>query len=264
MLSRAWGLVAVVAGLASLAGMAASPVAGVTAGTLNMNTSLTLASNVGSCQSFPSATNCDARTDDGPFRGLGEASASFTFPMDWGSGLCPGGFGKALAYPMSLEVAGKGAFNVDVSAATACVVVESTGTQAQAFTVTGGTGVYSGASGSGTLTRALAGPTSDGSRHGYEIWQGTLTVPGLAFDLTPPTFTGATSRTVVAPRNAKRVRVKYAVTATDDVDGPVQATCKPRSGTRFPLGRNRVHCSANDASANTGTASFRIIVRRHR
>jgi HYR domain len=244
--------------------MAASPVAGVTAGTLTMDTSLTLASNVGSCQSFPSATNCDARTDDGPFPGLGKVSASFTFPMDWGSGLCPGGFGKALAYPMSLEVVGKGAINVDVSAATTCVVVESTGTQTQAFTVTGGTGIYSGASGTGTLTRALAGPSSDGSRHGYEIWQGTLTAPDLAFDLTPPTFTGATSRTVVASRHARRVPVKYVVTATDDVDGPVQVACKPRSGTRFSPGRTRVHCAANDSSANTGTASFSITVRRHR
>jgi HYR domain len=264
MVRRAWGLVAVVAGLASVAGIATSPVAATAGGTLNTNASLTLVSNVGRCQSFPSATNCDARTDDGPFPELGNVTASFTFPMDWGSGLCPSGFGKALAYPMSLEVASKGAINVDVSAATTCVVVESTGTQTQTFTVTGGTGIYAGASGSGTLTRALAGVAPDGARHGYEMWQGTLTVPGLVFDLTPPTFAGATPRKVVAPRHAKRVRVKYVVTATDDADGPVPVTCKPRSGSRFHIGRTRVHCFAADTSANLATASFRITVRRHR
>jgi len=264
MLRRAWGLVAVVSGSASLAGIAASPVSGVTAGTLNMNTSLTLASQLGSCHSFPSATDCDTRTNDGSFAGLGTVTASYTFPMDWGSGLCPSGFGKALAYPMRLEVAGKGAINVAVSAATTCVAIEATGTQTQTFTITGGTGIYAGASGRGTLTRALGGPVSDGSRHGNETWQGTLTVPGLEFDLSPPKFAGATSRKVVATRHAKRVRVRFVVTATDDVDGPVPVRCKPRSGTRFHIGRTRVHCSATDTSANLATAGFRITVRRHR
>jgi hypothetical protein len=258
------GTIAVAAGLAIVAGVFASPVAGVTAGTLNMNTSLALASQVGNCGSFASATDCDARTDDGPFPGLGQATASYTFPMDWGSGLCPAGFGKALAYPMRLEVAGKGAINVAVSEATACVVIESTGTQTQTFTVTGGTGIYGGASGSGTLTRVLAGPSSDGSRHGYETWQGTLTVPGLEFDLIAPKLAGATSRKVVAPRRARKVRVRFVVTATDDVDGPVLVTCKPRSGTRFRVGRTLVHCSATDTSANAATATFRITVRGHR
>ena len=268
MLGRARFVVAVgvAAGLASVAGIAAPTVAGVTAaaGTLNMNTSLTLVSKFGPCGSIPVANNCDARTDDGLFPGLGSVTASYTFPMDWGEAPCSGDFGKALAYSVRLDVAGKGAINVAVSEATDCVLIQNIGTQTQAFTVTGGTGIYAGASGSGTLARGLGAVADDGARHGYETWQGTLTVPGLEFDVIAPTFVGATSRRVVAPRHRKRVRVRYVVTATDAVDGPVPATCRPRSGTRFHIGRTQVRCSATDTSANAATVSFRITVRRHR
>jgi hypothetical protein len=268
MLGRAWWVVAVgvAAGFASGAGAAAPRVAGVAAaaGTLNMNTSLTLASHFGSCGSTPGANTCDARTDDGLFPGLGSVSASYTFPMNWGEAPCDVGAGKALAYAVRLDVAGKGAISVAVTEATDCVFIDNIGTQAQAFTVTGGTGIYAGASGSGTLTRTLGAVGDDGYRRGSETWQGTLAVPGLTFDLVAPKIVGATSRTIVVRRQATKVRVRFKVTALDDVDGPVAVTCKPRSGTRFRIGRRRVHCSAADTSANVATKSFRITVRRHR
>ena len=251
----------------ALAGIAASPVAGVTVatGTLDMNTSLTLVSQLGGCARVGIASDCAARTVDGQFPGLGRVTGSYGFQMDLGSASCPSSLGRVLAYPIRLEVAGKGAIDVAVSEATDCVPLESVRVQTQAFTVTGGTGIYAGALGSGTLERALANPRDDGSRHGFETWKGTLTVPGLEFDLIAPKFVGATSRKVVAPRHRKRVRVRYVVTATDAVDGPVPATCRPRSGTRFHIGRTtRVRCSATDKSANEATASFRITVRRHR
>jgi hypothetical protein len=259
-----WALVAVAAGLASLAGITASPVAGATVATetLGMNTSLSLISQLGGCQPVGTATDCASRTTDGPFPGLGRMTGSYVFQMDLGSASCPGGFGKALAYPIRL-VAGKGAIDV-VTSEGSCISTESVRTQTQAFKVTGGTGIYAGASGSGTIERALGQPTADGSRHGIETWKGTLTVPGLKFDVVKPTFVGAKSRTVVARRHAKRVRVKYVVTATDAVDGRVPVRCLPRSGTRFHIGRNRVHCSATDTSANAATASFKITVRQHR
>jgi HYR domain len=249
-----------------VAGIAAPPFAGGTAaaGTLNMNSSLTLVSQFGRCGSIPVANTCDARTDAGLFPGLGSVSASYTFPMNWGQAPCSADAGKALSYSVGLEVAGKGAINVAVSEAPDCVFIDNIGTQTQAFTVTGGTGIYAGASGSGTLTRTLGAVTDDGTRHGSETWRGTLTVPGLAFDLVPPKIVGATSRTIVVRRQAKNVRVKFHVTAIDDVDGPVPVACKPRSGTRFRIGRKRVHCSTTDQSANAATASFRITVRRHR
>jgi hypothetical protein len=262
---RAWVLVAVAAGFAGVAGIAAPPVTGLTVatGTLDMNTSLSLISQHGGCQPVGIATDCAARTVGGPFPGLGRVTGSYTFQMDLGSASCPAGLGKALAYPIRLEVAGKGAIDVMTSEGT-CIDIEPVRTQTQAFTVTGGTGIYAGASGSGTLERALGAPLADGSRHGNETWQGTLAVPGLEFDRIAPKFVGLTSRRVVAPRRAKRVRVRFVVTATDDVDGQVPVRCKPRSGTRFHIGRTRVHCSATDTSANLATASFRITVRRHR
>lgn len=249
----------------ALAGTAASQVAGSTSatGTLDMNASLTLVSQLG-CAPVGIATDCASRTVDGPFPGLGGVTGSYGFQMDLGTASCSGGLGKALAYPIRLEVAGKGAVEVAVSQATDCLPSESVRTQTQAFTVTGGTGIYAGATGSGTLERALGAPRDDGSRHGLETWKGTLTVPGLEFDVIAPKFVGVTSRKVVAPRHRKRVRVRFVVTATDDVDGPVPATCRPRSGTRFHIGRTQVRCSATDTSANAGTASFRITVRRHR
>lgn len=245
---------------------AASTVAGLTAatGALDMNASLSLVSQLGGCAPVGAATDCAARTDSGPFPGLGSVTASYGFQMDLSSGSCPGGGGKALAYPIRLEVAGKGAIDVAVSEATACLDIESVRTQTQAFTVTGGTGIYAGASGSGTLTRRLGAPRDDLTRHGLDTWQGRLTVPGLEFDLVPPKLVGATSRTLVAPRRVKKIRVRFVVTALDDVDGSVPVTCRPRAGTRFRIGRTRVHCSATDTSANAATASFTITVRRHR
>jgi hypothetical protein len=136
----------------------------------------------------------------------------------------------------------------------------------QAFTVTGGTGAYVGASGSGTLTRVAGLPGLNVM--GEDTWTGTLVVPGLEFevevDRIAPTITGATSKTVRAPRKAKRVRVTYQVTATDDVDGAVAVSCRPASGSRFKIGRTNVTCSAADKTGNTATARFTVTVKRKR
>jgi HYR domain len=259
-------LVGVAAGIAALAGITASPVAGstVATGTLEMNASLHLEVN-GLCKPVGIATDCHLREVGGSFRGLGRVTGSYDFEMDLGSGACESGLGKALSYPIRLEVAGKGAIDV-VTTETACVTRVSVTTETQAFTVTGGTGIYAEASGTGTLERKIDvgyGPLSH-IASGIETWKGTLTVPGLSFDVVKPTLVGAKSRTVLAPRHAKRVRVKFVVTATDAVDGPVPVKCRPGFGSRFRIGRNRVHCSATDTSANPATASFTITVRQHR
>lgn len=95
-------------------------------------------------------------------------------------------------------------------------------------------------------------------------WTGSLSVPGFEFDVTPPVLSGARSRTVRAPKNAKRFRVAYAVTARDAVDGVVPVACKPRSGSRFKLGRTLVRCLATDSSANSASKSFAITVKKSR
>jgi hypothetical protein len=50
------------------------------------------------------------------------------------------------------------------------------------------------------------------------------------------------------------------VTASDAVDGTVEATCDPVSGTVFALGTTPVECSVRDAAGNTGSGSFLVTV----
>ena len=102
-------------------------------------------------------------------------------------------------------VANKGEIDFGLSDGARCVEQEPVRNEPQDFTVTGGTGAYQGASGRGAVERSLSGG------HGVERWAGALTVPGLEFDITPPRIAGAVSKTVRAPRGAKRVRVTYKV-----------------------------------------------------
>jgi hypothetical protein len=130
-----------------------------------------------------------------------------------------------------------------------------------AFSVTSGTGIYAGASGSGTFSEA-GRLSSPGKWRGVHTWTGTLTVPGLDFDVTAPTISGASDKVVKVRRNARRARVSYALTASDTVDGTVPVTCTPRSGSVFRIGRTTVRCVGIDSSANTATASFTVTVRK--
>lgn len=130
------------------------------------------------------------------------------------------------------------------------------------FSVARGSGTYGGASGT-SVYRSSVGPTAFPCHCGKarDTWSGMLTVPGLDFDVTPPVPTGAVSKTVRAPKEARRARVRYSVTAKDEVDGAVAVVCAPRSGSYFKLGRTRVTCSARDSSANVRQARFFITVR---
>jgi len=167
------------------------------------------------------------------------------------------------AYAVRWVVANKGELEFAIAEVPGCFadVPSGVGAVNQTFTITGGTGAYAGASGSGHV-QATVFMTQDGRVAGFETWTGTLSVPGLDFDMTPPTLSGATQKTVRAPKGAKSVRVAYKVTATDTVDGQVPLTCTPRPGSRFPIGRTTVNCEATDSSANTVKAAFRITVRR--
>ena len=93
------------------------------------------------------------------------------------------------------------------------------------------------------------------------VASGVLDGPSTRVDTTAPTLIGAKNRTVKAPRNAQRARVRFDVFANDDVDGPVGVSCTARSGGQFKLGRTTVRCSASDASGNVATAQFTVTVR---
>jgi hypothetical protein len=233
----------------------------VSAGALNLRAVLKAASRLGACPPEVTSNNCASRTGEGLVPGIGNVTETYIWISDIGPPSCPEASGITRAYPVTFVVAGKGEIHFAIAAAAQCVSQEAVRTQGQAFTVTGGTGTYAGASGSGTVERKL-GTATDTGRSGTETWTGTLSVAGMEFDTTPPVLSGASAKTVRAPRRVRRVRVTYKVTARDDVDGSVPVTCQPASGSRFKIGRAVVACSATDTSGNTATASFRVTVRR--
>lgn len=60
--------------------------------------------------------------------------------------------------------------------------------------------------------------------------------------------------------DAGGAHVTYSAGAQDLVDGTVAITCAPASGALFPVGATTVSCTAIDAHANTGLASFVVHV----
>jgi HYR domain len=231
-------------------------------GTLDLAARLLLASDLGECPAA-AANTCASRRQAGSFPGLGQVASSYTWLADVGSPSCATGFGKALAHTLRLVVASKGEIEVAFAPGAQCIDQEAVRSQTQSFTITGGTGAYAGASGAGTITQVLESQTATG-RAGTATWAGTLSVPGLDFDVTPPVLTGAANKTVKAKKGAKRARVTFRVTAQDDRDGSVPVKCFPQSGFRFSLGRTRVTCSAVDTSANAASAAFTVTVKKTR
>jgi len=210
----------------------------------------------------PNGLMCPTRSGVGAVPGLGKVTEAYTFLHFVGPPKCDGDSAQALAYPVRWVVANKGELDFAL-AETGCVGDNAGGIGGvgQAFTITGGTGIYSGASGSGHVNANVA-LASDGKFHGSQIWTGTLSVPGYDFDTTPPRMSGASNKVMKVNKTARRARVSYSVRASDAVDGTVPATCAPPSGSFFRLGRTSVRCSATDASANAATASFTVTVKR--
>jgi hypothetical protein len=256
-------LLAGVAFLASAIGSAAgAPVHAGKLGELSLQAALPVRSDGMACPAGapPEADECFSRTGGGLVPGLGFVSEAYTFIVDTDSPSCIDG-DILHASKGTLTVTGKGAINVVLAAPPECFLPAETVLKAKrSFTITGGTGTYAGASGSGTLQHDTQ-LTSTGST-GNDFWVGTLVVPGLDFDLTSPVLSGAVNKAVRAPRGKKKARVTYKVTAHDAVDGAVPVACKPRSGSSFKLGRTMVKCSTVDTSGNAAAAAFTVTVRR--
>jgi alpha-tubulin suppressor-like RCC1 family protein len=54
--------------------------------------------------------------------------------------------------------------------------------------------------------------------------------------------------------------VSYHSAASDAVDGPTTPRCTPSSGTRFPIGRTTVSCTARDSAGNESSGDFTVAV----
>ena len=179
---------------------------GAAMGSLTFEAALAMRSTPGPCPpgSPPDADLCAARIGGGAVRGLGEVSETYTFFVQEGD--CD----RVFETTVRLEVAGKGELQLAVDQYRG-ECIESALNLSRAFTITGGSGIYAGASGGGTVNHRAS--------VGSDTWTGTLNVPGLEFDVTPPTLSGAVNKKVRARRGSKRVRVTYRVTASDAVDG---------------------------------------------
>jgi hypothetical protein len=79
-------------------------------------------------------------------------------------------------------------------------------------------------------------------------------------DTTPPVLTVPGDMTVEADGPAGTV-VNYSVSATDNVDPNPKVACDPPSGSTFQIRVTPVTCTATDASGNSSSKTFRIIVR---
>ena len=88
---------------------------------------------------------------------------------------------------------------------------------------------------------------------------GTASFTVTVHDTTAPAVTVPANFTVEATSPAGATAT-FTASAFDIVDGPLNATCTPGSGSTFPLGTTPVSCSATDAHGNTGSSSFTVTV----
>ncbi|HUG34846.1 MAG TPA: HYR domain-containing protein, partial [Anaerolineales bacterium] len=110
---------------------------------------------------------------------------------------------------------------------------------------------------------------------GSTFLPGMTTVNCSAIDTRGNTATGAFTVTIqdtTAPsisamadifastRNASKVVYFSSPTTYDVVDGPGVATCKPPSGSNFPVGDTIVTCTATDRQGNTASVTFMVTV----
>lgn len=237
----------------------ATGASGRASGTLQVNATLLTSRSADAAYCPPgtsASSSCFRYVGTGTIPGLGHATSTYTKVIARGDADCEVRF---LLYPVVIEVASRGTLELS-SPGKHCWPLRLPVTIGPLdFTVTGGSGSYAGATGSITFETSVSSFDRPASR---DTWTGTLAAPGVDFDLTPPTIRGAVSKTVRAPKRAKRVRVRYSVTAHDNIDGAVPVSCRPGSGSFFKLGRTDVFCSATDASANARRARFTVTVRR--
>lgn len=86
---------------------------------------------------------------------------------------------------------------------------------------------------------------------------GSFTV--TVHDVTAPQLT-LPSPIIASATGPGGATVSYTASANDAVDGPVDITCTPASGSTFPIRATTVNCNAHDAAGNSASDSFTVTV----
>ena len=103
------------------------------------------------------------------------SETTYTLPLGVGPPTCPAGFAKPLATTGRLSVAGKGEIAFALSEGARCMDSEEAWKEPQEFTITGGTGPFAAASGTGKLEQRWFN-WARVPDVGGETWTGTLEV----------------------------------------------------------------------------------------
>lgn len=228
--------------------------------TLQLRAELAMQSRPGVC---PPGTDvsieCRARTGVGVVPGLGRVSETYDFVVQTSSNGCSTGEVTVLASTARFS-SDKGTIDLAMGPSSGCYLPEASLNASRSFTITGGSGAFTGASGGGQLKHH--GYYTDAGAAGVDAWTGDFSVPGLEFDTTAPVLTGAANKTVRAKKGATSARAVYQVTAKDETDGARPVACTPKSGSKFKRGKTRVTCATSDNSGNVAQTSFTVTVRR--
>ena len=108
-------------------------------------------------------------------------------------------------------------------------------------------------------TLTPAGVSDGSSVSGFTIVTFSLDVEDL--DSTPPTLAGLPADMDLATSDPAGTTLDYVMpTASDDQDPTPAVSCDPAPGSQVLLGLTTVTCTATDASGNSASASFEVVV----
>jgi hypothetical protein len=120
----------------------------------------------------------------------------------------------------------------------------------------GGSDAPGGGGGGGSSLDPDGGPTPTITSDGPSV---TISYTDPTADTTAPVLTvpGPITKEATSPDGAV---VTFNATAEDAIDGSVDVSCTPPSGSTFPIGTTPVTCTATDSSGNTASATFSVTV----